>query len=153
MPYLSQRDAGSVKSRADGKGRSPIGDRPARWVDQTAGRSNSPAWTPAMKPAQSGAPNESTGPAASLESRTSTVAGAFATSTQCPAAPLRVLLRQVRVASFIVFPFLIRNARPFQLIGEIDSGALPPFQRWPFGSVLPTMRVPAGHRGRPGRPR
>ena len=51
------------------------------------------------------ASNPRTGPEASLESRTYTVAGVSATSTQCPAAPLRTLLCQVRLLSNMMFPF------------------------------------------------
>src|SRR5690242_1905027 len=58
-----------------------------------------------MKPLHCASAKVSTGPSTSFESRTSTAAGPFATSTQCPAAPLRVLLRQVRVASCMVVPF------------------------------------------------
>src|SRR5688572_2357181 len=41
----------------------------------------------------------------SLESRTNTAAVAEATSTQCPAAPLRVLFRQVKAFFCNVMPF------------------------------------------------
>src|SRR3954451_20891645 len=45
------------------------------------------------------------------------------------------------------------NAHPLERITASWDGSRPPFQRWPFGSVLPTMRVPAGHRRHPGRSR
>ena len=48
-----------------------------------------------MKSVQPGTANRSTGPVTSFESRTNTVAGVSATSTQWPAAPLRVLVRQI----------------------------------------------------------
>lgn len=51
------------------------------------------------------APNSSTGPRTSFESRTKTAEVVEATSTQCPAAPLRVLFRQ--------FKALFRNVMPF----------------------------------------
>src|SRR3954466_3632141 len=72
---------------------------------QASGRSNSPARIPAMNPVHSAAANVSTGLFASFESRTSTAAVTFATSTQWPAAALRVLLRQVRLAYRMTVPF------------------------------------------------
>src|SRR5215831_17453761 len=72
---------------------------------QAPGRSNSPARIPAMNPVHSEAAKVSTGLFASFESRTSTAAVTFATSTQWPAAALRVLLRQVRLAYRMTVPF------------------------------------------------
>src|SRR6185312_12909715 len=58
-----------------------------------------------MKPVHSAAAKVRTGLFASFESRTSTAAVTFATSTQWPAAALRVLLRQVRLAYRMTVPF------------------------------------------------
>lgn len=57
-----------------------------------------------MNSSHPGKPNSSIGPAASFESRTKTAAVALAISTQCPAAPLRVLFRQVRAVFCKMMP-------------------------------------------------
>src|ERR1700754_4130020 len=79
----------------------PAGTARRLVVRQMLGRSNSPARTPLTKPVQSDTPKVSTGPVTSFESRTKMADGMFATSTQWPAAPLRVLLRQWRSACCI----------------------------------------------------